>query len=53
MKKHNWKLQAIELGYTTTLSWRAIARALMVPRSTVSDLLRARKNSDSHRSVKL
>jgi hypothetical protein len=38
---NNWKVAALELHKQGNLSWRKIAKALGVPRSTVSDFLRA------------
>lgn len=40
MSENNWKNNAIQLALNTDLSWREIAQALDVPKSTVSDLLR-------------
>lgn len=40
MVENNWVKAATNLATTTDLSWRAIGRALDVPRSTVSDALR-------------
>lgn len=40
MNEVNWKEQALHLATTTTISWRAIAKQLGVPKSTVSDFLR-------------
>ena len=37
----NWQQDAVKLAKTGVLSWRGIAAALDVPRSTVSDFLRA------------
>lgn len=37
----DWAAQAIALHNTNTMSWREIGRMLDVPKSTVSDLLRA------------
>ena len=39
---NNWKDEAVVLHLTTELSWRAIAKKLGVPKSTVSDHLRVR-----------
>lgn len=41
MPQADWQIQSIALDHTGTMSWRDIARALGVPKSTVSDHLRA------------
>lgn len=40
MSENNWLKRAINLATTTDLSWRKIATAIDVPRTTVSDALR-------------
>lgn len=40
-----WKKKAIELMYTTEMSWRQIAKEIGKPRSTVSDYLRKFKKN--------
>lgn len=39
--RQNWQAQAIALHNTGTMSWRDISRTLNVPKSTLSDFLRA------------
>jgi hypothetical protein len=40
-ENEDWKVQAIALHNTGTMSWRDIAKAVNKPKSTVSDLLRS------------
>lgn len=41
MQNKDWAAQAIALHNTGTMSWRDISRMINIPKSTVSDLLRA------------
>jgi hypothetical protein len=40
-KEYDWRHDAVRLANTSVVSWRGISRELGVPRSTVSDYLRA------------
>jgi hypothetical protein len=40
IENEDWKVQAVALHNTGTMSWRDIAKAVNKPKSTVSDLLR-------------
>lgn len=42
----DWKKEALSLAFSTTLSWRAIAKKLGKSKSTVSDLLRKAKDEN-------
>lgn len=41
-----WKKKALELHYSAGMSWRKIAKALNIPKSTVSDYLRRATKTD-------
>lgn len=40
MSANDWQIEAVKLAETGVLSWRGIAKALRVPKSSVSDFLR-------------
>lgn len=40
MSANDWQIEAVKLAETGVLSWRGIAKALKVPKSSVSDFLR-------------
>jgi len=44
----SWKKKALELMITTDKSWRAIAKEVGKPKSTISDYLRKFKNNPEH-----